>query len=131
MIKIPYKHYITENKELDYEKIMPGGVTNINQTKVDKFKKAILKGDIFPKVEVIKYRHFMEIEEGYHRATAYHLLGKKIPCIIYNEDRSHIVAEKVKRRKERAEIACKRRQEKAEQYKKDAPKRALEKRNRK
>jgi len=110
MIKVPYKYYTTEHKDLDYEEIMPGGA-NFDQTKVDKFKEDILKECVFPPVEVIQYRHYKEIIDGNHRATAYKSLGKKIPCIIYSEDRSHIAAEKEKRRKERAEIAGKKRKE--------------------
>ena len=110
MIKIPYKHYTTENKELDYEEIMPGGVTRVDQTKLGKFKEDIKNGNIFPPVEVIQYRHYKEIIEGNHRATAYHLLGLKIPCIIYSQ-KDMISEEKIKRRKERAEIAGKKRKE--------------------
>jgi len=128
---IPYQHYDTTETELYYKEIVLSETLPeyIDMDKVERYKKDILNGDVFPPIEVVKYRHFMEIIEGNHRASAYHLLGKKIPCIIYSE-KDMISEEKERRRKKRKEDFLKKKEKnevKAKEWKENYLKRKLEK----
>jgi len=80
---IPFINIIEEKKEINLEDIQFFSVKDID--KANKIKEDILNGDNIPPITVIQYKRHMEIEDGRHRATAYHMLNRKIPAIVYSQ----------------------------------------------
>lgn len=83
---ITFVKYKTEKKDMYYEELCCDYAVPPDLDKMYRFKDEIKRGDVFPRIEVIKWKKHYEIEDGVHRASAYRLLKRKIPCIIYSQD---------------------------------------------